>query len=157
MPTFLSTDILFFLLLLGLAGLIVHAARREHLRRPWRKVARNRSAMVSLVILLVYLAIAVLDSIRFHPTQNPGQNGEARYQSEPVTLLDMWLQPIKSRVEKTYSAPLASHAYAKEMTRQPDGAERWAYPRLKYGGAHLDDPAREQPGDLLRTGAKGLG
>ncbi|MGZ8217265.1 ABC transporter permease, partial [Methylomagnum sp.] len=47
--------------------------------------------------------------------------------------------------------------YAKEMTRQPDGAERWAYPRLKYGGAHLDDPAREQPGDLLRTGAKGLG
>lgn len=109
--------------------------------------------MVSLVVLLVYLAIAVLDSIRFHPAQDGG----ASYQSEPVTLLDMWLQPIKSRVEKTYSAPLAAYAYAKEMLRQPDGTEHWAYPRLKFGGAHLDDPAREQSGDILRASVKGAG
>jgi peptide/nickel transport system permease protein len=153
MPTFLATDILFFLLLLGIIGLTLHAARREHLRRPWRKVARSRAAMVSLVVLLAYLAIAVLDSVRFHPAQDGG----ASYQSEPVTLLDMWLRPIKSRTEKTYSAPLAAYAYAKEMLRQPDGAERWAYPRLKFGGAHLGDPAREQSGDILRASVKGAG
>jgi peptide/nickel transport system permease protein len=157
MPTFLSTDILFFLLLLGLAALVFHASRREHLRRPWRKVARSRSAMVSLVILLAYLAVAMLDSIHFLPSGNGGGNGEAQYRSEPVSLLDLWLQPIQSRGEKTYSAPLASYAYAKEMIRQPDGTERWAYPRLQYGGAHLADPERDKPLDLLRTGAKGLG
>jgi peptide/nickel transport system permease protein len=155
MPTFLTTDILFFLLLLGLAALVFHASRREHLRRPWRKVARSRSAMVSLVILLAYLAVAVLDSIRFLPSENSG--GEAQYLSEPVSLLDLWLRPIKSRAEKTYSAPLAAYAYAKEMIRQPDGTERWAYPRLQYGGAHLADPVRDQPLDIFRTAAKGLG
>jgi peptide/nickel transport system permease protein len=157
MPTFLSTDILFFLLLLGLAALVFHMARREHLRRPWRKVARSRSAMVSLVILLVYLAIAVLDSIRFHPPENGGGNSEAQYRGEPVTLLDWWLNPIRNRVEKTYSAPLSAYAYTREMIRQPDGGERWAYPRLQYGGIHLDDPERDMPGDLLKTGARGLG
>jgi peptide/nickel transport system permease protein len=157
MPTFFSTDILFFLLLLGLAGLIFHMSRREHLRRPWRKVARSPSAMVSLVILLVFLGIAVLDSIRFHPAENGGGNGGARYRSEPVTLLDAWLGPIRARVEKTYSAPLSAYSYAKEMIRQPDGGEVWDYPRLKYGGAHLADPARERPGDIVRIGAQGLG
>jgi peptide/nickel transport system permease protein len=157
MPTFLTTDILFFLLLFGLAVLVFHASRREHLRRPWRKVARSRSAMVSLVILLAYLAIAVLDSIHFRLPENGGGNGEAHYLGEPVSLLDLWLRPVKSRGEKTYSAPLAAYAYAKEMIRQPDGTERWAYPRLQYGGAHLVDPARDQPFDILRTAAKGLG
>lgn len=157
MPTLLSTDILFFLVLAGLGGLVFHMARREHLRRPWRKVARSRSAMMSLVVLLVFLGVAVLDSIRFHPPENGGGNGEARYRSEPVTLLDWWLEPIRTRVEKTYSAPLSAYAYAKEMIRQPDGGERWAYPRLQYGGAHLADPERDQVGDIVRTGVKGLG
>ncbi len=157
MPTFLSTDILFFLLLSALAGTVFHAARREHLRRPWRKVACSTSAMVSLVILLVFLFIAVLDSIRFPPAASAGRNGEAQYRNEPVSLLDRWLAPIKSRVEKTYSAPLSAYAYAKETIRQPDGSERWDFPRLRYGGAHLADPERDKPADILWTGAQGLG
>ena len=149
MPIFFSTDLLFFLLLLGLTGLVVHMSRREHLRRPWRKVARSRSAMVSLVILLAFLGIAVLDSIRFHPTGNG--NGE------PVSVLDAWLGPIRTRVETTYSAPLSAYAYAKELIRQPDGRAVWDTPRLKYGGAHLVDPARDRYADILSTAAGGLG
>jgi peptide/nickel transport system permease protein len=150
MPTFLSTDILFFLVLAGLGGGVFHMARREHLRRPWRKVVRRRSAMVSLVILLVFLGIAALDSIRFHPSKNGGSG-------ESATLLDRWLEPIRTRVEKTYSAPLSAYAYAKEMIRQPDGGERWAYPRLQYGGAHLADPEHDLLDDIARTAARGLG
>ncbi|CAL1240443.1 ABC transporter permease [Candidatus Methylocalor cossyra] len=153
MPILFATDILFFLLLLALAGLVVQVARSEPLRRPWRKVAGSRSAMVSLTVLLVYLVIAVLDSIRFHPAQGAA----ARYQNEPLTLLDLWLEPLRTRTEETYSAPLAAYAYAKEMIRQPDGSERWAYPRLKYGGAHLADPDRDRLGDILHRGARGLG
>ena len=152
MPTFLSTDILFFLLLLALGATVFHAARREHLRRPWRKVARSTSAMVSLMILLAYLTIAVLDSIRFQPKAE----GERQYQSEPISLLDSWLMPIKSRVEKTYSAPLSAYAYSREMVHTPEGVERWEYPRLQYGGGHLADPQRGHMADVLFTATKGL-
>lgn len=147
MPIFLATDILFLLMLLGLAGLVWHMARREHLRRPWRKVAQNPSAMVSLVVLLAYLAIAVLDSVRFPPP-----DGSTEFRREPVSVLDLWLAPIKARAEKTYSAPLSAYAYAKEMT-----GERWDYPRLQYGGAHLADPERERLADILATGLLGMG
>jgi len=150
----LWTDILFFILLAGFAVLIVRARGREHLRRPWRKVARSRSAMVSLVILLAYLFIAVLDSIHFHP-RTEGENGQ--YQAEAISVLDSWMTPIRTRVEKTYSAPFSSYAYAKEIIRRPDGTQIWDYPRLQYGGAHLADPEREKTADILATGAKGLG
>jgi peptide/nickel transport system permease protein len=157
MPTFLATDILFFLLLAGLGLGVFHMARREHLRRPWRKVARSPSAMGSLVILLAFVLIAALDSVRFLPAiGGTHSEGAAQYRSEPQSLLDLWLAPIQARTEKTYSAPLSAYAYAKEMVRQPDGEERWDYPRLLHGGAHLADPARELKTDILATGAKGL-
>jgi peptide/nickel transport system permease protein len=155
MPILLATDILFFLLLAGVAGLLVHAARREHLRRPWAKVARSPSAMVSLVILLAYLGIAVVDSIRFPPPA-PGA-GTPAFGGEPVSLLDRWLAPLRDRSEKTYSAPLAAFAYAKERVRLADGGEAWAFPRLQFGGAHLADPVRDRPGDLVRAAFRGLG
>jgi peptide/nickel transport system permease protein len=150
----LWTDILFFILLAGFAVLVVRARGREHLRRPWRKVAQSRSAMVSLVILLVYLFIAILDSIHFHP-RIEGENGQ--YQGEVISVLDSWMTPIRTRVEKTYSAPFSSYAYAKEMIRQPDGTQRWDYPRLQYGGAHLADPEYEKIADILTIGMKGFG
>jgi peptide/nickel transport system permease protein len=155
MPILFSTDILFFLVVVGFGGLGVYSARQEHLRRPWRKVLRNQGAMVSLVILLVYLGIAAVDSIRFQGNAE-GSNDAALYRSEPSSLLDLWLKPIRSRVEKTYSAPLASYGYAKEMIPQPDSSERWGFPRLQYGGAHLGDPEHDSRDDIFRTLGKGL-
>src|SRR5690554_4080515 len=149
----LWTDILFFVLLAGFTVAIVRARRREHLRRPWRKVTRSRSAMVSLVVLLAYLFIAILDSIHFRP-RIEDENG--RYEGEVISVLDSWMTPIRTRVEKTYSAPFSCYAYAKEMIRRPDGTQVWDYPRLRYGGAHLSDPERDTMGDILRIGAKGL-
>jgi peptide/nickel transport system permease protein len=153
MPTFLTTDILFFLMLLGFAGLAWHMRTREHLRRPWRKVVGSPAAMVSLVILALYLAVAVLDSIRFIPGGN--SEGEARYRTEPLSLLDHWLAPLRAHTEKTYSAPLAAYANAKEMIGQPDGGQYWDYPRLRHGGAHLQDPERDRFGDIVRLSAQG--
>ncbi|QJD30261.1 ABC transporter permease [Methylococcus geothermalis] len=152
MLTLFWTDALFLLLLAMLGGLIWQTRRHEHLRRPWRKVARSRSAMISAVILVVYLLIAVLDSIHFLPRDG---EGGARFKTEPVSALDWCLTPLRTRVEKTYSAPLAVHGYARENLRLPDGSTRWDYPRLKYGGAQLKDPARSWLGDVLRTGLKG--
>ena len=58
MPVLLPTDILFFLMLSGLLLMVIHALRQDHLRRPWRKVARSRNAMISAVILLEPVILA---------------------------------------------------------------------------------------------------
>jgi peptide/nickel transport system permease protein len=156
MPTLFWTDGLFFVLLFLSAVLIVRMRGREHLRRPWRKVARSRSAMVSLVILTFYLSVGVLDSVRFYPVHAQNNQGDVHFKTEALSLLDWWATPIRTRVEKTYSAPLAAYAYSKENIRGADGSIRWDYPRLEFGGAHLADPERERLGDILATAVKGL-
>jgi peptide/nickel transport system permease protein len=157
MPLLLPTDILFLLMLLGLLALVIYTLRQEHLRRPWRHVMRSRSAMISLVILLAYLLIALLDSIRIPVGPNAYANSTSAPIGEPVTLLDFGLGSIRDAQEKTYSAPLAVVAHAREMTRQPDGREAWTYPRLQFGGRHLDNPEQDHLGDLIRTTMLGLG
>ncbi len=159
MPTLFWTDAFFFLLLLMLGAMIGQIRRQEHLRRPWRKVARSRMAMVSLVILLGYLSIAVLDSIHLYPAES-AEDSRHGYRTEPVSVLDLWAEPLRTRVEKTYSRPFSAYAYTREHIRQPDGSTRWDYPRLEFGAAHLADPALEQVQDIALTGllgaAKGL-
>ncbi len=156
MPVLLPTDILFLSMLLGLVVLVFYTVRQEHLRRPWRAVMRSRSAMISLVILLAYLLIAVLDSIRIPVSPNGHVNSSSAPIGEPVTLLDFGLGGIRDGQERTYSAPLAVVAHAREMTRQPDGREVWSYPRLEFGGRHLANPEHDHAGDLSRRAVSGL-
>lgn len=152
MPVLLPTDILFFLMLLGMFLLGIHTLRQEHLRRPWRKVARSRSAMISAVILSTYLLIAVLDSIRL-----PQASAAAGVAGEPLTLLDRALLPLRDHQEKSYSAPLAVEAQDRERVRGPDGRETWQYPRLQYAGRHLTDPSRQWMTDVWRRAGLGAG
>lgn len=151
MPTLLWTDFLFFLVLASFIATAFYVRGREPLRRPWRKVTGNAGAMVSLVILLAYLAIGALDSLHFHPAE-----GEGGYRTEPISLLDAWLTPLRTRTEKTYSAPLAAYAQAREMLTGPDGSQTWESPRLKHGGSHLADPEREWLADVAALTARGL-
>jgi peptide/nickel transport system permease protein len=154
MVIILWTDLLFFLVLVSLIFGVIQTLRHEHLRRPWRKVLHHRSAMVSLVIILAYLFVAIMDSIHFRPTLKSA-SGERR-ETEIISVMDSWLTPQRTRVEKTYSAPFALYSHAKEMVRLPDGSQIWDYPRLKYGGAHLTDPRQNRMSDIVRIGIKGL-
>ena len=151
---FFWTDTLFFILLLMLAASIIRTRRKEHLRRPWRKVARSKSAMVSLTVLVFYFGFAILDSVHFHPSE--GQSGAGKFKTEAMSLLDWWASPLRQRAEKTYSAPFATVAFAREAIRDANGVSHWAYPRLQYGGIHLADPENEKTRDILQTGLKGL-
>ena len=67
---------------------------------------------------------------------------------------------LRKRPERTYSAPLATHAYTKEAIELPAGGGMPArqvrdYPRLKYGGAQLRDPERDWKSDVLLTAFRG--
>lgn len=151
---FFWTDTLFFILLAMLAGTILRSRSKEHLRRPWRKVARSHSAMISVTILVFYLGFAILDSIHFHSTESASDNG--KYKTEALSLLDWWASPLRLHVEKTYSAPFAAYGYVRENIRGEDGVSRWIYPRLLFGSAHLNNPEAEQFRDILLTSLQGL-
>ena len=154
----LKTDALFFVLLAVALTYTVYARNREHLRAPWRQVSRQPLGMSAAVILASFVLIALLDSIHFHPELPPqkGVDSEVRYSSEIASLFDLVVEPLKLNVEKTYSAPFATHAFAKETIELPDGGTVRDYPRLIHGGAHLDDPVTGRADDLIRHGVTGV-
>jgi len=156
MPVVLLTDALIFLLLVLAAGFGVYASRHEHLRAPWRRVVHSRVGMASLVVLGFYVVIGLLDTVHFHPADDKSEPGKTVYSPQILSLLDVWLTPLREGQEKTYSAPFAAHLYAKESVELPGGRTTRDYPRLVYGGAHLKDAERERGRDILLTGLKGL-
>jgi len=153
---FLLTDVLIYVLLAALIAFGLYTAHHEHLRVPWRQVARRPMAMASLVILLVYVAVGLMDSVHYRPLLEGQNRGEAVYSNEVLSLLDKATKPLRARAEKTYSAPFAMQAYSMETAEYPDGRHVREYPRLLHGGAHVQE-AGERVGDImLRVGAATL-
>lgn len=143
-PVFLITDILIFVLL-GITLLFAwYASRHEHLSAPWKRVAKSRTALGALVVLAFYVLIGLLDSVHYQPRidgpDGAADNGEAVYSGEVRSLFDWLAEPLRAQQEKTYSAPLAVHLYAKENIELPGGGTVRDYPRLAHAGAHLEDP-----------------
>jgi peptide/nickel transport system permease protein len=123
----LPTDIFVYLLLAAIFVFILSARRKEYWRTAWRQVRKNPVAMISLVILVFYTSIAILDTIHY----------EDKKTGITLSLLDWIAAPLREQVEKTYSTPFATHLYTKEMVDTIDGEPRLIYPRLTYGGSHL--------------------
>ncbi len=162
MPVILWTDALIWLLVACAIGFGLYTRRKEHLRTPWRRVARSRLGMASAVVLLVFVLVGVLDSLHFHPRlAGSAKDGETRYGTDVSSVLDWVAGPLRTNVEKTYSAPFATHLYAKETVQKADGSEVREYPRLDHAGTHLQDPDRDRKRDIMltfaRSVAEGLG
>lgn len=155
MPVVLWTDALIFLLLAVGAAAVWWVRRQPHLLLPWRRVVRSATAMASLLLLSMFLLVGLLDSLHFRKALPELSNGQTVYAPEVLSVLDVVLSGLRDHTEKTYSAPLAAHLYAKESIEQADGSEKRDFPRLQYGGAHLSDPERERDADLWRRGVLG--
>ncbi|MFQ5756799.1 MAG: ABC transporter permease [Acidiferrobacterales bacterium] len=150
-PVFFWTDVLIYLLLLAVAAFAFYAARHEHLRAPWRQVKRRALAMGALVVLVAYVTVGLLDTVHLQ-WRLPGTASEpVRYSPRVESLLDVLCRGLRSRAEKSYSAPFATHGYTKEMVESADGRIRFAYARLRHGGAHLEDPSARGANIALRT------
>src|SRR5215213_2814958 len=153
----LPTDFLVWLLVVAVAGFAWYCARRPHLAAPWARVFRSRAAVASAVFLAFYLGIGLLDSLHYRPAL-PTKDAQAPavYGVEVRSLLDTALASLRGRSERTYSAPLATRLFQKEQVEQPDGKSVRDFPRLVYGGAHLNDEGDAAKDIALRTLA-GLG
>lgn len=157
---FLATDIVLYVLLLAMALYVRHALRTPTLRQTWRIVVRDASAMSAAVILAIFLLVAVLDSMHFRPLLPPAPDAsptaEAAYSTRTLSVLDQMLKGRRESNEKTYSVPLGTHQFSKE-TMLVDGKSVRDYPRLKFGGAHLQDPQAQWAGDIASRSLAGLG
>lgn len=155
-PVLLATDALFFTLFAVLLAFALVARRREHLRAPWRAVARSRIAVAAAVVLASYGVVGLLDSVHFHPRLDAsGGHAGPTHSTEVLSLFDVLVGPLRTQKETTYSAPLATHLYTKEAVEGPAGIER-VHPRLRYGGAHLVDPERDWAGDVAQRVGQGI-
>ncbi len=161
MPKFvlLATDIVLLLILLAMFWYVRHAWRNANLRKTWRIVGRNAAAMCSAVLLLLFLATAVLDSVHFRPLLPPAPgaaaNVEPAYATTTLSLLDQLLSGPREAREKSYSIPLGTHRFSKE-SMQIDGASVRDYPRLEFGGKHLSNPAQQWLTDVVQRSLTGL-
>jgi peptide/nickel transport system permease protein len=134
-PVILWSDLLIYLLL-GCGGAwLVFALRREDWQVALRQVAVNRAAMISFCILGCYATIGFLDTLHFRVVSSSTPTGEGIQ-----SILDLLCAPLVERTEKTYSAPFATHLFAKETIQTPDGRQIRDYPRLQYAGNHLPNP-----------------
>jgi peptide/nickel transport system permease protein len=108
------------------------------------------------LILAIYAGIGLLDSLHYVERLPEVPGKEAQYSGEVRSALDALLTPLREKVEKTYSAPFATHLYAKETMTGPEGREVRDFPRLKFGGAHLADPERDFWPDMLKRSGLGM-
>ncbi len=155
-PVFLITDALIFVLIVVVAISAWHIGRHEHLLAPWKKVGHSRTGMVAAVILLAFVVVGVLDSLHFRPLLAGGEAGKPNYAIDVMSVFDLIALPLKDKREKTYSAPLATHLFAKETVEMPDGTEARVFPRLMHGGAHLKDPERDRRPDIVKRVIAGI-
>jgi peptide/nickel transport system permease protein len=144
----LWTDALIYLLIVVILGLGLYLRGKEHIQRPLQQIGRSKIGMVSLVVLLSFVLIGLLDSVHFKVADDK--------KNEVISLLDYLATPLREHGEKTYSAPFAATLYSKEMMTMPDGSMQWGYPRLEFGGSHLTNPETEKIPDILQKALHGF-
>jgi len=119
--TFLWTDIMVWLLVMALVAWGMVISRSPQVQKQWKVIFKSSVAMISAMVLLLYLMFALLDSVHFHKAQS----------SEMVSLLDMAFEHRIEETERTYSAPFASVEYAKSLI-VVDGVSKQVNLPLKY-------------------------
>ncbi len=154
----LWTDIVVWLLALAPALLAWRLRASAPLRAQWRRVFADPAAFGASVVLLLFLVVALLDSVHFRralPASESAGAGQAQaYATNTESLLDVVMAHQIAMRELSYSAPLAWRGFTKESV-ELDGQVVRDFPRLQFGGAHLGDPPRQWVGDLLWRGVAG--
>ncbi len=96
-------------------------SRSPQVKKQWRAIFNSSVAMVSAIVLLVYLLFALLDSVHFYKEGS----------SEMVSLLDMAFEHRITHTERTYSAPFATVEYAQSIVSN-NGVTTQVHLPLKY-------------------------
>ena len=159
--TLLWTDIMVWILIFAIIAWGWVVSRSPQVKKQWHTIFRSRIAMASTIILLFYLSFALLDSVHMRHTldarSGTSASTEVRYKGEMVSLLDLLFVHLIEHTERTYSAPFATHEYAKSIVvDEKDNVTRQVYLPLKYVKIPPGESEREDIA-LKSFGAVSLG
>ena len=154
----LWTDIVLYLMLAALVWYGWRIRVNANLRANWWKVLRDPAALCSGIVLLLFALITMADSVHFRRALPPAPGAPAGtptfYATRTESLLDVLLSRQIAMRETGYSEPMAYLGLQKEPIER-DGQPVRDFPRLKFGGAHLADPATQWAGDVAARAAGG--
>ena len=136
MFTFLLTDIFFYIIFFSLILYIYYVRKTQDLKQTWQHVFRNKTGIISVVVLSFFMITALLDSIHIKDKVYNVDKEEYIYSQEIKSILDIILLPIHKNTEKSYSSPFSSHLYSKETVKIDNKIEKRIYPKLLFKGNH---------------------
>ena len=150
-PVFLWTDILIYLLLGFVTYSVLYIRKHAHLKAPWKLVIKRKRGVISIMVLMCYVFVGLLDSVHFRLAIDDQQKSKQQhYETQVTSVLDLAIMPLREQVEKTYSAPFATRSFSREMQKDVSSELSYVYPKLHYGGAHLESE-KEKLQDILST------
>lgn len=157
-PLLLWSDALIYLLVIVLGLFFLRLLRDPQTREQWRQVFSTRLGMVTMTLILVYIGIALLDSLHFRRALEPvagSPDGEVFYDNRVTSVLDVMLGGMGERFERTYSAPFALNSFEKQDMKDEQGQTYRGFPLLEHAGRHLASP-EQRWGDVLSKSASAL-
>jgi len=138
-PVILWTDALIYILIITSFVFILWARRRPLFHQAWRQVLARPMAMLSLIILSLFIFIGFTDSLHFQTALKQHQNGgQVHYSPKTQSIFDLLIRPIGQFSEKTYSAPFATTLFVKETVHKPDGSIVREYPHLQHAAIGIN-------------------
>lgn len=157
----LWTDVVLYVMAAALLWYGFRVRANANLRANWWKVLRDPAALSAGIVLALFALVTLADSLHFRralpPPPSAAADAKTFYATTTESVLDLLLARQVAMRETGYSEPLAYLGLTKEPLER-DGQQLRDFPRLKFGGAHLADPANEREADIaLRAVAGALG
>lgn len=137
MPVILATDIVVFLISAFVVYFAFNINKEGAPQTIWHTIRESNFTTIAFVLLMAYLSIALMDSIRWRDAIETKTSAETIYSPQALSILDRVFFDLKENKEKTFSAPMSSKQFTKELIENADGTSKRDYPNLKYPGEHL--------------------
>ena len=157
-PLLLWSDLLIFLLVFVLCLFFLRLRHDPQTREHWGEVFSSRLGMVTFTVIVIYVGIALLDSLHFRKALAPMEgapNTEIFYDNKVTSVLDVMLAGMGERFERTYSAPFALESFEKQDMKDENGIAYRDFPLLEHAGRHLAKPS-ERGADILAKSVQAL-
>lgn len=152
----LWTDLALWLMAAAGLAYALRVSAQAHLRTTWCRVLRDPVAASAGVVMALFLLVTLVDSIHLRRALPTGPGEAAVYDPRTLSLLDLLLERQIDMREVSYSVPLGTQGFKRESVVDAQGAVNRDYPRLRFGGAHLADPAAQWAGDVAARAGLGL-
>jgi peptide/nickel transport system permease protein len=153
-PVLLWSDALIFMLVIALVVFFYKLREDPQTRERWSEVFSSRLGMIAFTVIMTYVGVALLDSMHYREAlENPEglQTEEIFYDNKVTSALDVMLQGMGDRFERTYSAPFALKSFEKKNMKDAHGNSIRDFPLLEHAGKHLSDPSERLSDVISKT------